>query len=93
VAIFLGNGGYEPHDAATVLENRYGDCKDHVALLEALLKAKGIASVPVLVGSSSTSPRRPGADRRRGPQTNQRIAKTLRDRAATTGTFKSDCRR
>ena len=32
VAIFLGNGGYEPHDAATVLENRYGDCKDHVAL-------------------------------------------------------------
>ena len=49
VAIFLGNGGYEPHDAATVLENRYGDCKDNVALLEALLKAKGIASVPVLV--------------------------------------------
>jgi Domain of Unknown Function with PDB structure (DUF3857)/Transglutaminase-like superfamily len=49
VAIFLGNGGYEPHDAATILENRYGDCKDHVVLLEALLKAKGIASVPVLI--------------------------------------------
>jgi hypothetical protein len=49
VAIFLGNGGYVPHDAATILENRYGDCKDHAVLLEALLKAKGIASVPVLI--------------------------------------------
>jgi Domain of Unknown Function with PDB structure (DUF3857)/Transglutaminase-like superfamily len=53
VAIILGNGGYVPHDAATILENRYGDCKDHVVLLEALLKAKGIASVPVLINSGN----------------------------------------
>jgi hypothetical protein len=49
VAIFLGNGGYVPHDASAVLENGYGDCKDHVVLFEALLKAKGIASAPVLI--------------------------------------------
>jgi hypothetical protein len=53
VAIFLGNGGYEPHDATTILENGYGDCKDHVVLLEALLEAKGIASVPVLLNSAN----------------------------------------
>ena len=49
VAVFLGNGGYEPHEADKILENGYGDCKDHAVLLEALLKAEGIASVPVLV--------------------------------------------
>ena len=53
VLIWLGNGGYVPHDAAAILENRYGDCKDHVVLLEALLKAKGIASVPVLINTSN----------------------------------------
>ena len=53
VAIFLGNGGYEPHDAAAILENGYGDCKDHVVLLEALLRAKGIASAPVLINSGN----------------------------------------
>ena len=53
VAVFLGNGGYEPHDAANILENGYGDCKDHVVLLEALLKAEGIASVPALINSGN----------------------------------------
>jgi hypothetical protein len=53
VAVLLGNGGYEPHDAASILDNGYGDCKDHVVLFEALLKAKGIASVPVLVDGNN----------------------------------------
>jgi hypothetical protein len=53
VAVVLGNGGYEPHEAIKILENGYGDCKDHVVLLEALLKAKGIASVPVLIDSGN----------------------------------------
>ena len=53
VAVFLGNGGYVPHDAASILENGYGDCKDHVVLLEALLKAEGIMSVPVLINSGN----------------------------------------
>ncbi len=49
VANFLDIGGYIPHAADTVLANRYGDCKDHVVLLEALLVAKGIASTPALI--------------------------------------------
>jgi Domain of Unknown Function with PDB structure (DUF3857)/Transglutaminase-like superfamily len=53
VAVVLGNGGYEPHEAIKILENGYGDCKDHVVLLEALLKAKGIASLPVLIDSGN----------------------------------------
>lgn len=51
VAVYLGNGGLEPNSAQSVLEHRYGDCKDHVVLLEALLAAKGIASSPVLIGA------------------------------------------
>lgn len=51
VAVYLGNGGLEPHSAQSVLDHRYGDCKDHVVLLEALLAAKGIASSPVLIGA------------------------------------------
>jgi hypothetical protein len=49
VAIVLGAGGFTPHAAKDVLANRYGDCKDHVVLLEALLKAKGIDSTPGLI--------------------------------------------
>jgi hypothetical protein len=45
----LGAGGFLPHKAADVLKNGYGDCKDHVMLLEALLAAKGIKSSPVLI--------------------------------------------
>ncbi|MBS0226193.1 MAG: DUF3857 domain-containing protein [Proteobacteria bacterium] len=51
VAIYLGNGGYEPNSADSILANRYGDCKDHTVILEALLAAKGIASTPVLIGA------------------------------------------
>lgn len=50
VAVYLGEAsGIVPHSAATVLQNGYGDCKDHVVLLQALLGARGIASEPVLV--------------------------------------------
>ena len=49
VAVYVGAGGVVPHPAQTVLDNRYGDCKDHVALLEALLKAAGIDSSPALI--------------------------------------------
>ncbi|MCD7096818.1 DUF3857 domain-containing protein [Stenotrophomonas sp. MMGLT7] len=51
VAVYLGNGGLEPNPADDILENHYGDCKDHVVILEALLAAKGIASTPVLIGA------------------------------------------
>lgn len=49
VAVYVGNGGVVPHSAQAVLDNRYGDCKDHVALLEALLKAVAIESSPALI--------------------------------------------
>jgi transglutaminase-like putative cysteine protease len=47
----IGVGSVVPHDAEMILENRLGDCKDHTALLQALLAAKGIDSIPVLVNS------------------------------------------
>ncbi len=51
VAIYLAQGGYVPHSAADILGNRYGDCKDHVVLLEALLRAKNIESHGALIAS------------------------------------------
>ncbi|TCW84102.1 transglutaminase [Burkholderia sp. SRS-46] len=53
VAIHFGLGGVIPHNADAVLSTAYGDCKDHVTLLEALLSAKNIRSSPVLVNSGS----------------------------------------
>ncbi len=49
VLVFLGSGGITPNPPLTVLNNRYGDCKDHVALMGALLRAKAIASEQVLI--------------------------------------------
>jgi transglutaminase-like putative cysteine protease len=49
VAVTLGNGAVIPHRADEVLTNLYGDCKDHVVLLEALLAAVGIDSSPALI--------------------------------------------
>lgn len=51
VALEFGIGGYQPHAAADVLRNRYGDCKDKSGLLEALLAAAGITAYPVLVNA------------------------------------------
>ncbi|MBO9830278.1 DUF3857 domain-containing transglutaminase family protein [Xanthomonas sp. A2111] len=51
VAVYLGNGGLQPNSADSILDNHYGDCKDHTVVLEALLAAKGIASTPVLLGA------------------------------------------
>ncbi|MFM0378689.1 DUF3857 domain-containing protein [Paraburkholderia strydomiana] len=49
VALFLGETAAIPHKAADILRNRYGDCKDHVALYSALLAAVGIRSEAVLL--------------------------------------------
>lgn len=54
VGVYVGPGGVEPHDAPSVLANRYGDCKDHAVLLEALLSAAGIASTPALINDGDT---------------------------------------
>jgi transglutaminase-like putative cysteine protease len=53
VLVDLGDTAIVPHPAGAVLKNRYGDCKDHAALMSALLKAKGIAVEHVLINSSS----------------------------------------
>jgi len=44
-------GGYKPHAAAEVFARSYGDCKDKVTLMRAMLKVAGIASYPVAIYS------------------------------------------
>ncbi len=51
VAVEYGDAGYEPHKAAEVFENKYGDCKDKAILLVTMLKAAGIEAYPVLIGT------------------------------------------
>jgi hypothetical protein len=51
VAIELGIGGYQPHPAADVFSHRYGDCKDKVTLLSAMLHQLGIESQYVIVNT------------------------------------------
>ncbi len=58
VAIQIGNGTIVPHTADEILANGYGDCKDQVMLLVALMHAKGLTAEPVLInlGNSYTLP-------------------------------------
>jgi len=51
VAIELGIGGQQPHPAADTFNHRYGDCKDKVTLLSAMLKEVGIDSYYVIVNT------------------------------------------
>ncbi len=51
VAVFFGSGRFVPNDASMVLDRHFGDCKDHVTLMRALLTAKGIDSEYVLIGA------------------------------------------
>lgn len=54
VAVYIGNGGIVPHSADSVLSNRYGDCKDHTTLMEAMLRAVGIDSTPALINAGNS---------------------------------------
>ncbi len=49
VAIHLGIGGWQPHAAADVLRNRYGDCKDKATLLISMMRTVGQKAYLVLV--------------------------------------------
>jgi tetratricopeptide (TPR) repeat protein len=51
VAISFGIGRYQPHAAAEILGNQYGDCKDKHTLLAALLSAVGIRVYPALINA------------------------------------------
>ena len=52
VSLSFGLGRYQPHSAAEVLANQYGDCKDKHTLLESLAEAIGLRAYPVLIHSS-----------------------------------------
>jgi hypothetical protein len=51
VGIELGIGGYQPHTAADVFSHRFGDCKDKVTLLSAMLAEIGVPSYYVLINT------------------------------------------
>lgn len=64
VAVAFGREAIIPHDADSILNNGYGDCKDHAALLIALLQAKGIPAYFTLInlGESYSLPKPPEID-------------------------------
>jgi tetratricopeptide (TPR) repeat protein/transglutaminase-like putative cysteine protease len=52
VSLSLGVGRYQPHAAADVLHDQYGDCKDKHTLLSSLLEAEGLHADSVLINST-----------------------------------------
>jgi tetratricopeptide (TPR) repeat protein len=52
VSLSLGQGRYQPHAAASVMSNQYGDCKDKHTLLASMLAAAGMRAYPVLINST-----------------------------------------
>ncbi len=51
IGIDFGIGRYQPHAAADVLGNQYGDCKDKHTLFASLLDAAGIKAYPALIST------------------------------------------
>ncbi len=51
VAVEYGQAGYEPHYAADIFRNKYGDCKDQSILLVTMLKEAGLSASPVLIAT------------------------------------------
>jgi tetratricopeptide (TPR) repeat protein len=49
VSLSFGLGRYQPHSAADVFKNQYGDCKDKHTLLAAMLQAANIPSDAALI--------------------------------------------
>jgi transglutaminase-like putative cysteine protease len=48
-AIEMGIGGYQPHFAADIYRNRYGDCKDKATLLSSMLSTVGVHAALLMV--------------------------------------------
>ena len=51
VAVEYGQAGHEPHKAADIFFNKYGDCKDQAILLITMLGQIGLECYPVLIGT------------------------------------------
>ena len=52
VSVSTGEHSMRPYDVATILERRYGDCKDKSSLLGSMLRALGVDAQPALVHSN-----------------------------------------
>lgn len=52
VSVSIGEHSFKPYDIATILQRRYGDCKDKASLLSFLLRELGIDALPALVHHS-----------------------------------------
>lgn len=52
VGLSFGMGRFQPHSAADVLSNGFGDCKDKHTLLATMLKAAGLEAWPALMRAS-----------------------------------------
>ena len=55
IGAHVNRGGYQPHTAAEVLQNAYGDCKDQTTLIVALLRLGGVEAYPTLVNTYTGS--------------------------------------
>jgi len=55
LGIEMGRGSHEPRQAAVVMNQRYGDCKDKALFLAALLRALGVEAYPALVNTKLRS--------------------------------------
>jgi hypothetical protein len=64
VGIELGIGGWQPHPAAQVFANRYGDCKDKATLMRSMLGEIGVQTfyVDINVFRGSVTPQTPPSE-------------------------------
>ncbi|XLZ69525.1 DUF3857 domain-containing protein [Massilia sp. SR12] len=53
LSVSMGENSHRPFPPATVLERRYGDCKDKSLLAVSMLRALGIEAYPVLVSTTT----------------------------------------
>jgi len=53
VAIEIGIGAIQPHNAGEIFTNRFGDCKDKVTVLSAMLREIGVDSYFVLANATT----------------------------------------
>ena len=51
VAIELGIGGWQPHEAPDIFSHRYGDCKDKATLMISMLRELGVEAYYVIINA------------------------------------------